>query len=215
MTRVLEKKMATISQPFMIPTPGNEAELEEALLWCDYYNDFIPKGSDCMQPLSSVFYPIVQAPKQKIKLAESDVYPDKVDVKAIIAIDLYWYKLFQNILPTGSIGMMLVVENTCANNAFTYRIDGPLPKYIGVGDHHDPKYDGMSFSSALFDLASYRIGISDYTGLPVDRDNCIFTLNLYASDDMSDRKFYFNWYKFRYIGFYLLISIHACNQSFA
>jgi hypothetical protein len=188
LTRLMEKKMVTIQQPFMIPTPGDEAAWEESLAWCDYFSEFIPEGSECMQPLSSVLYPIVEAPRKEIKLDQSDMYPDKVEVKAILAIDLYWYKLFQDILPSGSKGMILVVENSCLENAFTYRVDGPLPTYLGVGDHHDPSYDRMTFSSAMFDLASYEIGISDYTGLPVDRDHCIFTFNLYASDEMSNRK---------------------------
>jgi hypothetical protein len=188
MTRAMETKMATILQPFMIPTPGDEAAWEESLAACDYYNNFIPKGSNCMQPLSTIFYPVFETSKQSIKLDESDSYPNGVDVKGIIALDVYWYKLFEDILPSGSKGIMLVVENTCLEDAFTYRVDGPVPSYIGVGDHHDPKYQTMSFSSALFDLASYQIGISDYTGLPVDQDNCIFTFNIYASDEMLNRK---------------------------
>jgi hypothetical protein len=51
MTRVMEKKMATISQALMIPRPDNPAALIEAELWCEYFQDYIPPGTDCMQPM--------------------------------------------------------------------------------------------------------------------------------------------------------------------
>jgi hypothetical protein len=114
---------------------------------------------------------------------------DDVEVEAMIATDFYWHNMFRDILPKGEEGIVLVVENSCDEDGFTYQINGPLPTYLGVGDHHDQKYDAVSIHSAMFDLASYRVGISDYTGLPFDRDTCMFHFRVYASDHMSDSKF--------------------------
>jgi hypothetical protein len=107
----------------------------------------------------------------------------------MIAIEFYRHNFFSDILPNGSEGIVLVVENSCDEDGFTYQIHGSLSTYLGVGDYHDPKYNTMSIHSAMFDLASFRIGVSDYTGLPVDRDDCIFNFHVYASDHMRDSEF--------------------------
>jgi hypothetical protein len=52
LTNTISKRKATISQPLMIPRPGNAQALAEAALWCPYYQDFIAPGENCMEPLS-------------------------------------------------------------------------------------------------------------------------------------------------------------------
>jgi Adenylate and Guanylate cyclase catalytic domain len=94
---------------------------------------------------------------------------------------LYWRNLIRDILPEGSRGILIVFENPCTS-WFTYQINGPSVVYLGVGDHHDTKYDDLSIDSLLIDLGDFSVRESSYTGAPIDKDYCPFTLHLYPSD---------------------------------
>ena len=110
-------------------------------------------------------------------------------VKATILASFYWRELMKNILPDNSKGMILVTENSCLKDTpFTYQIDGPNVKYIGVGDYHQSKYNYLGRTSSLFNLSSYRQGESDYYGFEIDEEKCAFTFTVYPSDEMKQGK---------------------------
>lgn len=140
----------------------------------------------CYEPVSTWFYPILGTNNSEISITEDDKnYPSGYDVKSFIGIEFYWREKMKDILGKGSKGIVLVVDNPCSSNSFTYQIDGSNATYLGVGDHHDPKYNQFTISSAMFDLNSYRVDESVYTGIPVDNGECIFTFRTYPSDDMK------------------------------
>jgi class 3 adenylate cyclase len=58
--------------------------------------------------------------------------------------------------------------------------------YLGRGDLHDTKYDALSISSPFFDLKSFSIRASRYSGASIDQEYCPFTIHLYPSDDMKN-----------------------------
>jgi class 3 adenylate cyclase len=62
---------------------------------------------------------------------------------------------------------------------------GQSAKYLGRGDLHDTKYDSMVISSSFFDLKSFEIRASKYSGAPIDQEYCPFTINMYPSDEMK------------------------------
>jgi hypothetical protein len=55
-------------------------------------------------------------------------------------------------------------------------------KYLGRGDHHDPKYDGMAITRKLDETFS----VSRYSGVKLNSDVCFFTLYIYPSDEFRD-----------------------------
>jgi hypothetical protein len=59
---------------------------------------------------------------------------------------------------------------------------GPSVKYLGRGDQHNTKYDGMALSKKLHETFT----ISKYSGVPLNSDVCPFTIKLYASDEYRD-----------------------------
>jgi hypothetical protein len=187
MTRVITERKAVISQPMMIPRPDNLDAIEESKIWCAYYEDFISPDEICMEPMSQWFYPIIDT-VDHIKISNVEDYDIKYSVKAILVAEFYWRNLLRNILPINSKGLVMVVENSCVPDDFTYQIDGPITKYLGVGDKHDPKYDEMLIESALSDLNAGQAGLSDYSGLPLDNDTCQFKFRLYPSDEMREGK---------------------------
>jgi hypothetical protein len=188
MTAVMTKKRPFVDQPMMIPRPDNPKAQIEAEMWCEYYADFLPPGKNCMEPVSTIYYPILES-LDEIELSSDKNYPDNFEVKAILAADMYWRDVIQDILPPGSNGMVLVVENDCVDDAFTYQIDGPTVKYLGVGDLHNPIFNSMCITSQMNELNSHSERQSDYTGLPVIDDECSFTFHVYPSLTMKDRKY--------------------------
>jgi hypothetical protein len=109
-------------------------------------------------------------------------------VDAVIALDFYCKTHLQNLLPSKSIGVIIVFEIESSNVTFTYRIDGPKATYMGVGDHHDPKFDYLSVHTETRELHSFMKHDDHYIGLPFDYDSSIYKIHVYASDDMKKRK---------------------------
>jgi hypothetical protein len=138
--------------------------------------------------LKSRYYPILNS-YDVIDVKENNtynrIYPEDYEVEAVIVAEFYWHDLMKDILPENSKGMILVTENTCVPDVpFTYQIDGPNVTWIGVGDHHNPKYNQISLSNDLFNLTMYQ-GESEYTGVPVDQDDCVYHFFIYPSDEMK------------------------------
>jgi hypothetical protein len=91
---------------------------------------------------------------------------------------------FRNVLPPGSNGTVLVVENPCTDR-LTFQINGPSVKYMGVGDHPDQKYDHLSLPSKLTERGEFAGRESTYSGARLDQVFCPFTLHVYPSDEMK------------------------------
>jgi class 3 adenylate cyclase len=75
-----------------------------------------------------------------------------VDTRKVVGVlcsMLYW-RIYLDILPQDMRGIVCVLENS-NNQTFTYQIDKEV-KYLGIGDLHDPEYDGFVESG---DIAAY------------------------------------------------------------
>jgi Adenylate and Guanylate cyclase catalytic domain len=133
--------------------------------------------------MADVTYPIVDE-IDSITVAGEDGYnPSNHNVVGLIGAPMYFRSLIQELLPQGSDGIHVVFDNSCAS-PFTYEIDGPVSKYLGVGDLHQKAYDDMGHDTKLYDLAgSQKTAL--YTGARADRDFCPMTLRIYPSDVMK------------------------------
>jgi hypothetical protein len=138
-----------------------------------------------MEPVSDIFYPLLESSLDYLDLfADSGYEPQKENFKGIFAMSIYWRDLLRDILPVGSDGVVVVVENPC-NPTFTYQINGPRTVYLGDVDAHDTKYDYLVEESDFLDLRKFAITESGYTGIPLNDDYCPFHLRIYPSDDMK------------------------------
>jgi Adenylate and Guanylate cyclase catalytic domain len=90
----------------------------------------------------------------------------------------------RNILPEDTHGIQIVFENSCSE-AFTYEINGAVERYIGVGDHHEQEHDDLHMERKLYDLSKLSNQAVRYSGAPLDKEYCPFTLHLYPSDKMA------------------------------
>ena len=105
-------------------------------------------------------------------------------VVGFLSIGAYFREIIRDTLPVGSNGMIIVVENTCTET-FTYQIDGPNVTYHGIYDQHEKKYDRLVLSSLLTELSNADTGDSVYTGVPIEKEICPYTMHLYTSKNAT------------------------------
>jgi hypothetical protein len=78
-----------------------------------------------------------------------DTWTKDVLVGNVLAI-VPWSTFFQDALQSSERGIYVILHESSTGHAYTYRIDGPTVTYIGPGDTHDAKYNGLVQSSTLF-----------------------------------------------------------------
>merc|ERR1740117_2032710 len=121
-----------------------------------------------MEPISDIFYPIISNANQHIDIGPYDNNnnydnDDNSDgVVGIFSISIYWRDTIRNILPSGTHGLIAVFTNPC-NPTFTYQINGPDVVFLGAGDHHNSKYDGMVESRSLRELSDKAMLETSYS----------------------------------------------------
>jgi class 3 adenylate cyclase len=178
----METQRIVINGVTNLPDLNDPAAVEQAAAFSDWAGDFISEDEDQNEPMSDIFYPIIDAIDDVT--IDADV---KLPTVGVLALTFYWRDLIKNILPPNSKGVIVVFENAC-DQVFTYRIDGADAIYVGQGDQHESKYDYLGLSSTLSDLRNTSDSNrgSSYTGLPLSQDFCPMTLRVYPSEAMED-----------------------------
>lgn len=155
--------------------------MEEEQKWAKIYENYIHEDEEAMEPVSDIFYPIIDDLDSVEVASAPDYDPSEHPFVGMIAASFYWRSLIRDILPSRSSGVV-VFTNPC-NLPFTYKINGAEVEYLGVGDKHEKQFDKMEIRSDLIDLNTYSAHGSVYTGAPLDK-YCPFTLHLYPSSEM-------------------------------
>ena len=141
--------------------------------WIDFYTDYIRPDEEPFEPALEITYPMI-----------NEVDDHNSSVVGFLSIGVYFREIIRDVLPLGSNGMIIVVDNKCAES-FTYQIDGPNTTYLGMYDKHDRKYDQLTMSTLMADLSNASTDESLYTGVPINQEYCQYTLRLYPSKDME------------------------------
>ena len=106
---------------------------------------------------------------------------------------VYWKTYFRQILPPGSNGVLVILQNTCGQ-AFTYQVDGREARFVGHGDLHNPKYDHLcqdshefdSIFEDAFDDASFSPSSSS-SSVGATEGECRYSLQAYPSEIFEQR----------------------------
>jgi hypothetical protein len=171
----------SLSKAYHIAYPGDTSLDEENQAWADYFSSYITSGEDPMEPLSDMYYPMVEDLLDWRNVRDHPDYdPSQHKIAGIMSQSFYWRDMIKNILPQGSDGILAVFESPC-NPTFTYEINGPTVKYLGVGNVHDSGYDHLEKSSLLQDLDKYSVGKSSYSYIPLEQDSCPWTVRVYPA----------------------------------
>jgi Adenylate and Guanylate cyclase catalytic domain len=66
-----------------------------------------------------------------------------------ISATIPWHVYFNNLLPNGVSGIVLVLSNTCEQE-YTYKLDGHQVTFMGTGDLHDTAFDDLVVSAPFY-----------------------------------------------------------------
>jgi hypothetical protein len=184
---VLDTKYAVLGKTDNLPSSGLLEDVDAATVqWARGYS---APTEDPTEPIGIVYYPMLQPPNfQEQDIPSLPVQTRNVtecDLVGIFVITLYWRRLFLNILPTGSDGIVVVISNTCGQ-AFTYKLYGPDAIYLGGRDLHETRYNDDVLRLSLSDVGTFSTHSREYYGVPLSQDFCPYTLEVYPSDEMRN-----------------------------
>ena len=145
----------------MLMTPGLLPIFEESVRAHDVAHGEIEDISDNWDPATPYSWPSIHVVGPIF-----DSFQDNSTVVGILASIVHWHLIFENLIPLGTPGIIVVVENTC-DQVVTYEVKGPNVTYVGPGDHHDQKLDEFETSGPF---RTIRNG-----------SNCLFTLRVFPS----------------------------------
>ena len=87
-----------------------------------YIKDFIGEDEK-PEPFSDLYYPIIDTAADSVTIPNNNSSTSTSHVVGIFATTFFWGDLLKDILPPGSDGAVVVVENDC-NQTFSYKING-------------------------------------------------------------------------------------------
>ncbi|KAG7338222.1 adenylate/guanylate cyclase [Nitzschia inconspicua] len=137
-------------------------------------------NSEATEPLVQFLYPIIVGNDDSYQVPMNQMHPDNSTVVAFMATSFFWRSLLERILPEGQRGLAVVFHNECGQT-FTYRIDGASAIFKGEGDLHNPKFNEMGETLQVSQLVDAADEATTYSGLPLSKDHCPYSLSIYPS----------------------------------
>ncbi|CAB9516746.1 Receptor-type guanylate cyclase gcy [Seminavis robusta] len=133
-------------------------------------------------PFSSVFVPVFDGYEHGRK-------QQKV-VGAVFGV-IQWAAYFDNVLPTNSPPVTVVLENSC-EGPFTYQVSPSAVHFVGPGDSHDVRYNRLAQTASFRDLihdddkqrnstTTTRINMPS-----LNEDLCSYSMTVYATQAFED-----------------------------
>ena len=181
----LLSRKAAFTEVLTIPRdPSDPLQVTEANLYGQWASTYVGPGEDPTEPLSSLYYPIMDCAADYVSIASGDK-TEECNMVGVVVVALFWRELLKNAMSVGNDGMIAVIESSC-DQTFSYMINGPTVEYLGPSDTHDPSYDHSSWSADLENLDDFSTRDVNYTGLPVGSSSCHYRLNLYPTEEMQD-----------------------------
>lgn len=171
-------KGAVVTGELLFAPPGNMSSFHPrtelfSLLLSTNEQRMVQYAGD---PLSQVFFPIFDSfDKETRKPA------------AVLVAWIHWMGFFREVLPPNVVGLIVVLRDTCARGAYTYRIDGEVVFPLGLGDLHDRSYDNMRQSLSFQSLNDTIIADGTRNGLPLDTEVCSMVIDTYPSNTFKDK----------------------------
>jgi hypothetical protein len=117
--RVVISKVSNLAD---LDNPMSVAETEAAV---QYIQGFIRKDEDPREPFSVITIPIIAEAPNSVSLFDGNGEANgNHTVVGLFTMMFFWRDLIRDILPPGSDGTVVVLENGC-NQSFSYQLDGP------------------------------------------------------------------------------------------
>ena len=114
--------------------------------------------------------------------------PDKT-VAAVLNCNIYWRSYFDGLLPPGSNGIIVILENTCGQK-YTYEVNGIQSSFVGHGDLHSSRYDHLRTGTSIESIIDRRRGNETGGGFQSDeRDGCHYSIRVYPSEEFEESRY--------------------------
>lgn len=159
--------------------PNDPIAVAQSELTNDWAIPYLTDGEDASEPFSDMYYPVIE---MFDGVTLDVVNNNATEALGSVAFSFYWRDVMKSILSNDSKGLVIVFQNPCGGQLFTYQLGGKVPTFLGYGDNHNSRYDNLILSSKLSDLVNNNVNALLYTGLPINADFCPYTLTVYASD---------------------------------
>jgi hypothetical protein len=104
-----------LTEAYLIAEPDDFALQAENEYNAEWIGDFLPPGEEPLEPVSDIYYPILEHYHEVFNHA-NHVKDD--DIVGLLSLSVYWRDFIRNILPEGSNGIDVVFESGC-NPSFT------------------------------------------------------------------------------------------------
>lgn len=144
--------------------------------------NFIPPDESPHEPSFQLNFPVIDA-VDSVHVNRNDT---SEKVVAVMTFTYYFRSFLRDILPPTTTGIVVVVENACGNQTFSYLLEGPNTIYLGQEDFHDENYDHLVHQATIDQLLLSTQDESQYTGLPLAPNWCPKTLKVYASREFEE-----------------------------
>jgi class 3 adenylate cyclase len=142
------------------------------------YFNYFPGSSRASGPSTLVFVPVFDG--------NNFDGSGKPTVAGTISSMLVFSALLQKPPPTNGELLDIVIDSSCDDNKFTYRID-PVKKsglaMVGAGDLHDNRYNGMVHQSDFDDFNE----ILTYFAMDRDIESCSYRFTVYSTRDFESQ----------------------------
>ena len=188
---------ATLSQTITF-VPGLDLQSTKDFT---FTNELLQAGGrgryDAGEPLSYISYPIF------------DHFGENKEVAGVLVATVYWKSYFQGILADDVEGIICVVTNS-DGQSFRYKLNGRNADFLGMDDDVGKENTFRTQYESLRLRAEYSTGLNQvgigqdsgedsavYTGVPVDDEFIVYTLEVYPSqvledDYLTNRPIYFS-----------------------
>jgi hypothetical protein len=161
------------SPPDLIPINNNLLSDARVL---SLYNTMIASNQSVISGHLQIFdiWDFMFDPEEKVQKTDPHAFlmepvygtfeaPDSGRTPELVGILLgltSWKNIMDRLIPEGVNGVICVVDGRCGTS-FTYELNGPKSKFLGVGDLHDPDY------SYLQQTVQLELYVNDVEGLCV------------------------------------------------
>jgi hypothetical protein len=112
---LLKSHKVIITDAWMISYPNDTERMQEDLESASWFQGYLPPNTSIVEPVSGIFYPILEKAYQNIKPLNS--LQDE-NLVGFFSLTIYWRDTIRNILPEGSNGVLIVFDSPC-NPTFT------------------------------------------------------------------------------------------------
>ncbi|KAL3912159.1 MAG: hypothetical protein SGARI_001300, partial [Bacillariaceae sp.] len=194
---VMRERRPVLAEPYLIHYPDDVEGKENDIAEAEWLSQYLPQAEsieEVMQPISDLFYPILEDAHEKIEWVDENFSAEDHRVAGFFSVSIFWKDTLKNILPEGSDGMH--VSDTRKRHylmAFPFQHMGSSVLIRtsllrrSPGDFHDPQYDDMALNSLIYDLRSFSDADgTSYSGLPLDDSFCPQSVTVYPSQTKED-----------------------------